>query len=68
MQTNEFLTTAGAAELLGYSRDRVRVMCEAGRMPGAFRMGGPGGHWRIPKGDVEAILESVRPKKRTRIA
>lgn len=56
-------TTSEVGERLGYSEQTVRRMCEAGRFVGAYR-NGLAGHWRIPDADIEAFLESMRPKRR----
>lgn len=57
----ELLTTAKAAKMLGYSSETVRVMCEKGRIVGAFRPGGAGSHWRIPLDAIQGIIASNRP-------
>jgi len=59
------LTTRQAGELLGYSGEKIRQMCEQGAFAGATR-DGYGGHWRIPEDDVESFKESARPKVRRR--
>jgi excisionase family DNA binding protein len=56
-------TSSTAGHRLGYSDERIRQLCEAGRFPGAFR-DGHAGHWRIPAESIDAFLESVKPKVR----
>lgn len=57
---SEMLTSTQAGDRLGYSREKIRQLCEAGTFPNAMR-DGHGGHWRIPAEDVEAFRESTRP-------
>lgn len=68
MEPKRLSTTATAARL-GYSHDKVRLMCEQGKFPNASR-DGVGGHWRVPESDVAAFLEASKPKvvRRTRAA
>lgn len=63
------LSTTAVGALLGYSHDKVRLMCEQGKFPNATR-DGVGGHWRVPESDVEAFKQASRPKvvRRTRAA
>lgn len=63
----EIWTTTAVAERLGYSEMQIRRMCEAGRFPGAYRNGGVGGHWRVPKESIEAFFEANRAKVRRRV-
>ena len=50
----EALTTGQAAELLGVSSpNTVKNWLKGGSFPGAFQT--PGGHWRFPRDEVEAI-------------
>lgn len=61
-------TTGEVARLLGYSGRRIRILCEKGRFPNAFRTHAAG-HWRIPKTDIDALRASVRPViRRGRVA
>lgn len=53
--------------MLGRSDESIRRMCERRIFPNAERYG-VGGHWRIPRADVEALRESTRPQKRARQA
>jgi excisionase family DNA binding protein len=57
------LTTAQAADLLGFTRDAVRKMCESGRLAGALQIA-QGGHWRIPRETVEKLIADSKPRKR----
>ena len=58
-----WLTTGEVARQYGYDYDTIRRRCEKGVYPNAHR-NGPGGHWRIPRADVEAHIEAMRPRKR----
>ena len=60
IEAEDTLTTREVARKLRASADTVRRMCEEGRFPGAHRLR-EGGRWRIPRADVEAFLERVRP-------
>lgn len=55
------LSTTEAAKRLGYSDDKIRRMCEAGKFPNAAR-DGSGGHWRVPESDLAAFLEANKPR------
>ena len=50
---NDLLTTRDAAVMLGMSLRSVQLFCEAGRLS-CVRT--PGGHRRIPKADVQALI------------
>lgn len=50
---NDLLTTHDAAVMLGMSLRSVQLFCEAGRLS-CVRT--PGGHRRIPKADVQALI------------
>lgn len=63
--TRSIYTPPALAKLLGYSEERVRLMCEAGRFQGAYRAG-DGSHWRIPQEAVQAFKEACRPRIRRR--
>jgi excisionase family DNA binding protein len=62
------LTSKQAATLLGVSSaNTVKNWLEGGWFPGAFRT--PGGHWRFPLEDVEAVrmrLEGLRDRNSRR--
>ena len=62
------LTSKQAATLLGVSSaNTVKNWLEGGWFPGAFQT--PGGHWRFPLDDVEAVrsrLESLRDRNSRR--
>ncbi len=60
-----WMTTRQVAARIGQSPMSVRRLLEAGTWPGAYQ-NGPGGHWRVPEDDVQAWLESMRPKVRRR--
>ena len=46
----ELLTVKDLAELWGISARRVQILCDTGRVSGAFRLGGV---WIIPKGTAK---------------
>jgi excisionase family DNA binding protein len=60
------LTSKQAASLLGVaSANTVKNWLEGGHFPGAFKT--PGGHWRFPRGEVEATklrMEALRERNR----
>jgi excisionase family DNA binding protein len=60
------LTSQQAASLLGVaSANTVKNWLEGGHFPGAFQT--PGGHWRFPRADVEAVkmrMEGLRSRNR----
>lgn len=62
------LTSKQAATLLGVSSvNTVKNWLEGGCFPGAFQT--PGGHWRFPPEDVEAVrsrLEGLRDRNSRR--
>jgi excisionase family DNA binding protein len=62
------LTSKQAASLLGVaSANTVKNWLEGGHFPGAFKT--PGGHWRFPREEVEAVklrLEELRERNRRR--
>jgi excisionase family DNA binding protein len=62
------LTSKQAATLLGVSSaNTVKNWLESGWFPGAFQT--PGGHWRFPREDVDAVrlrLEGLRERNRRR--
>lgn len=64
-QAKTVYTTTAAGQLLGYSDEHIRRLCEAGKFPGAYRAG-VSGHWRLPENDVIAFREASRPKVRRR--
>ncbi|MCL2004427.1 MAG: helix-turn-helix domain-containing protein [Oscillospiraceae bacterium] len=49
---SELMTTADAAALWGITTRRVQILCENGKVNGAFRMGKT---WIIPKGTPKPI-------------
>jgi excisionase family DNA binding protein len=60
------LTSSKAAALLGVaSANTVKNWLEGGYFPGAFQT--PGGHWRFPREEVEAVkmrMEDLRNRNR----
>lgn len=58
-----WLTTGDVARRYGFDLVTIRRRCEKRLYPNAQRHG-PGGHWRIPQSDVEALIEAMKPKKR----
>jgi excisionase family DNA binding protein len=53
----DFLTVAGAADLLGVNHQTVRRKIREGALP-ATQLGGPGSHLRIPRDGLNAWLWS----------
>jgi len=45
VKPTDLLSAAAAARQLGITPTRVRVLCRAGRVPGAFQLAG---RWAIP--------------------
>ena len=64
----DLLSSKQAASLLGVaSANTVKNWLEGGHFPGAFQT--PGGHWRFPREEVEAVklrLEDLRERNRSR--
>lgn len=64
----ELLSSTQAASLLGVaSANTVKNWLEGGHFPGAFQT--PGGHWRFPREEVEAVklrMEELRERNRSR--
>ncbi len=54
------LTVPQIVKLSGLSQPEVRKLLEHGTWPGASQPGGVGSHWRIPKAEVLAWLETAR--------
>lgn len=50
----EVVGTARAARWLGLGERRVRQLCEAGRLPGAYQFA-PGSKWLIPAETLDNI-------------
>jgi excisionase family DNA binding protein len=65
---SDTLTSTEAAALLGVaSANTVKNWLEGGYFPGAFQT--PGGHWRFPRDEVEAVkmrIEELRDRNRNR--
>ena len=57
MLRGKYLTTAEAAELIGKGANMIAKLCQAGRLPGAEKMGNS---WIIPR---ESVL-NYQPAKR----
>lgn len=51
------LTTGEVAKLLGMSRETVRLWCKTGKLK-AIRT--PGGQYRIPRSELEKMVEAGR--------
>ena len=49
---SELMTTSDAAKLWGITTRRVQILCDNGKVDGAFRMGKT---WIIPKGTTKPI-------------
>ena len=64
----DLLSSTQAASLLGVaSANTVKNWLEGGHFPGAFQT--PGGHWRFPRAEVEAVklrMEDLRERNRRR--
>lgn len=59
------------AERWGFSREQVRLWCQAGTVPGAVQPGGPNGEWRIPAGltlqdRADYLAAQKRPRRTPR--
>lgn len=54
MDAPTYLTTQAAAAALGVTDRQVRRMCAAGEIPGALRLSGTTGPWRVPAAAVTA--------------
>lgn len=64
-QTDTFTSTQAAALLGVASANTVKNWLEGGYFPGAFQT--PGGHWRFPRDEVEAVkirMEDLRNRNR----
>ncbi|MGE0328770.1 MAG: helix-turn-helix domain-containing protein [Polyangiaceae bacterium] len=66
-ETRALLSSGQAAALLGVaSTNTVKNWLESGFFPNAFQTAG--GHWRFPRGDVEAAkqrIDELRERNRT---
>ena len=62
--SNDSLTSKAAASMLGVSSaNTVKNWLEGGYFPGAYKT--PGGHWRFPRAEVEAVrarLQELRDR------
>jgi excisionase family DNA binding protein len=56
----EWLTTGEVGALLGLTAKGVRDYLDRGSFPNASRP--PGGHWRVPRSDVNDILARWRKR------
>ncbi len=52
-RTREWLSAPEAAAELGFSRDTINRLLQAGRLPGYQAT--PGGHWRIKRQVIEDL-------------
>lgn len=52
------LTTTQAAAQLGLCQSRIRQLCLAGKLPGAYKMGRD---WVIPENSIAALGSPARP-------
>ena len=55
------LTIAEVAERLRVHRNTVTRYLEGGKLPGAYRLAGGTGPWRIPTSAVEAFKQQGQP-------
>lgn len=66
LRPRDVLTSSQAAELLGVSSpNTVKNWLKGGAFPGAFQT--PGGHWRFPREEVEAVktrMDDLRERNR----
>lgn len=53
--SQELLSTSGAAKMFGVTSQTVLTWCKEGRMPGAYPT--PGGTWRIPRKSLAKIQQ-----------
>ena len=54
------MTTADAAHVLNISATSVRLLCDTGHFPNAFRLPLGRRDWRIPAEDVNALIDRQR--------
>lgn len=66
---NAWLTVPDVAEKLNFHPKTIRLWCTKGIFPGAVKWPdeGPTARWRIPKGDVEALIRK-RTMRESRIS
>ncbi|MGV3553102.1 helix-turn-helix domain-containing protein [Rhizobium sp.] len=53
--SNKNLTVKEFADAVGYCDKTVRRKLAAEQIPGAYRIGGKGAHWKIPKESVDKV-------------
>jgi len=59
-----WVTTGHVAKALGVTRQAVRDMCEAGRIPGAVQLFPGRSRWRIPREWLDRFRAATRPVRR----
>jgi len=59
---SELMTTRTASELWGITPRRVQILCDKGKVQGAFRMGRT---WIIPKETLKPIDGRTKAAKQT---
>jgi len=60
----DWVTTGHVAKALGVTRQAVRDMCEAGRIPGAVQLFPGRSRWRIPREWLDRFRAATRPVRR----
>lgn len=60
MLRENYVTTAEAAELIGKGPNMIAKLCQAGRLPGAEKIGNT---WMIPRKSVENYVPNKRGPK-----
>lgn len=66
MTTEKILTIRDVMNRERVSRSTVKRWIDSGVLPGAYRLPGPGGHYRIPEADLAYVRRCVGPKKNER--
>lgn len=56
----KYLSISQTAEKWGIKQRRIRTLCQAGRIPGAFKMGA---YWSIPEDAVKPKDKRVKTGK-----
>ena len=55
----EYWTISQAAKIIGYSDRRIRELCKAGKIPGAFKLPSGGRKWQIPRKSVTKYQQGI---------
>lgn len=60
---NDDVTVAVAAKELGFSEQYIRMMCDLGQFPGAYKPGiGDRAQWRIPRNEVLIRKQPIKDR------